>query len=231
MRTFDENTTELKSKISQTAAWVSFGAAALFLVLLLLLHFIKPEFNPSWNMISQYEIGNYGWIMQLAFLTLASSCFALVLAIHSQVRTIWGRIGLVLLLVTVIGMTIAAFNITDPITTPRAEMTAHGNLHGLGFLLGVPSQVIAILLISLTLRRNRAWVSARRVLLWTAQLPWLSVAVMGAIIIANGGKFGPGIFVGWPNRLYIISCCIWLMTVAWHALGIPRVGSENIINN
>ena len=208
--------------ISETAARVSFAAAATFLVLLAVLHFIKPEFDPSWNMISQYEIGRYGWVMQLAFLSLALSCLTLVVAIHSQVRTIWGRIGLALLLVTAIGMTIAAINVTDPITTPRAEMTAHGNLHGLGFILGVPSQMIAAVLISLSLRRNAAWLPARRALLWTAQLPWVSVVAMVVTLMVllprHGGKFGPGVVVGLPNRLYIIACCVWLMTVAWNAI-------------
>ncbi len=153
-------------------------------------------------MISQYEIGHDGWLMQLAFLSLALSCLTLVVAIHAQVWTIWGRIGLALLLVAAIGMTIAAFNITDPITTPKAEMSAHGNMHGNGFLLGVPGLTIAAVLISLSLRRNEAWSSARRALLWTAQLPWISLVAMIVTIMVmlpqNGGKFGPGVAVGCP---------------------------------
>ena len=221
-----DTTSKLFKALSETAARVSFVAAAIFLVLLAALHFIKPEFDPSWNMISQYEIGRYGWVMQLEFLFVALSCLTLGVAIHSQVRTIWGRIGLALLLVAAIGMTISAFNITDPITTPKAEMTAHGNLHGLGFILGVPGLTIAAVLISLSLRRNTAWSSARRVLLWTAQLPWVSVVAMVVALMVflplNGGKFGPGVAVGLPNRLYIIACCIWLMTVAWNAIPLSR---------
>ena len=213
--------TKQVSTMSGVAAMMSFAAAALFLVLLAALHFIKPEFDPSWNMISQYEIGHDGWLMQLAFLFLALSCVTLVVAIHSQVSTIWGRIGLTLLLIAAIGMTIAAFNITDPITTPKAEMSSHGNMHGNGFLLGVPGLTIAAVLISLSLHRNAAWSSARRALLWTAQLPWLSLVTMIVTLMImlpkNGGNFGPGVAVGLPNRLFIIACCVWLMTIAWHA--------------
>ena len=212
--------------ISETAARVSFAAAAAFLILLAVLHFIKPEFDPSWNMISQYEIGHDGWLMQLAFLFLALSCVTLVVAIHSHVWTIWGRIGLALLLMAAIGMTIAALNITDPITTPKAEMSAHGNMHGNGFLLGVPGLTIAAVLISLSLRRNAAWLSAQRVILWIAQLPWASLVAMIVTIMImlpkNGGNFGPGVAVGLPNRLFIIACCVWLMTVAWHAIQLHR---------
>jgi hypothetical protein len=49
--------------ISRTAARLSFAAAATFLVLLAALHFIKPELDPSWRMVSEYEIGRYGWVI------------------------------------------------------------------------------------------------------------------------------------------------------------------------
>jgi hypothetical protein len=192
------------------------------LILLAALHVIKSDMDPSWNMISQYENGRFGWIMQGAFLCLALSCASLVVAIGSQVRNTVGRIGLGLLVIAATGMTIAAFAVPDPVTTPKAEMTAQGNLHGLGFTLGVPSVTIAILLLSLSLRRNPAWASSRRALLWIAQLPWVAlVATLATIIVLlprHGGKFGPGVLVGFPNRLFVIACCVWLMTAAWGAL-------------
>jgi hypothetical protein len=33
-------------------------------------HFLKPEFDPSWRMVSEYAIGRWGWVMQLAFFSL-----------------------------------------------------------------------------------------------------------------------------------------------------------------
>ena len=210
------------TKAALAAAKLSFAAAAAFLILLAALHVIKRDLNPWWNMISQYEIGRYGWIMQVAFLCIALGCIGLAVAVRSQVRTIGGWIGLTLLLVAATGMAIAAFNIPDPITTAKADFTDHGKRHGLGFALGVPGITIAAVLLSLSLRRNAAWSSARRALLWSAQLPWIGLAAMVATIVVllprPGGKCGPGVFVGVPNRLFIAACCLWLMTVAWHAL-------------
>ncbi len=94
--------------ISLTAARLSLAAAAAFVVLLAALHVIKPELDPSWRFISEYEIGDRGWIMALAFLSLALSCVALFIAIRSQMRTIVGRIGLALLLLSAAGMIVAA---------------------------------------------------------------------------------------------------------------------------
>src|SRR6185436_17673348 len=85
-------TTKPVTAISLTAARLSFAAAVLFVVLLVALHFIEPEFNPSWRFISEYELGRYGWIMVLAFLSLAVSYVALFMAIQSQLRTLVGRL-------------------------------------------------------------------------------------------------------------------------------------------
>jgi hypothetical protein len=73
------------SDISVPAARISFVAAALSLVLLASLHFIEPEFNPSWRMVSEYANGHYGWVQQIVFLSLALSCVAMFTAIRSQV--------------------------------------------------------------------------------------------------------------------------------------------------
>jgi hypothetical protein len=205
--------------ISQTAARLSFAAATTFLVLLAALHFIKPEFDPSWRVISEYAIGDYGWIMVLAFLSLALSCVSLFVAIQSQTRTIGGKIGLAFLLVAAAGLIIAAIFTTDPITASRDELTTHGNLHGLGAALGTGFPIAATL-IGLSLARNEAWSPARRSLLWAAGLTWIGFLVFAlsmAIMFPDDGTFGPDVLIGWPNRFMIVAYSAWLMVVAWRA--------------
>src|ERR671912_2240548 len=96
----DTPTAKPVTAVSPTAARLFFSAAATFLVFLAALHFIKTSLDPSWHFISEYAIGEYGWIMVLAFLSLALSYVSLFVAIRSQLRTIGGRIGLAFLLVT-----------------------------------------------------------------------------------------------------------------------------------
>jgi hypothetical protein len=213
-------------EIPPTAARLSFAAAATFLVLLVALHYLKPRLDPSWRMVSEYEIGRYGWVMVVAFLSLASSCVALIAAIKPQIRTTGGRIGLALLLISASGMTVAAIFTSDPITASRSELTTHGNLHGLGALLGIPSFPVAATLISLSLARDQGWSAARRSLLWMAALTWIGLLVFissVAIMLPRGnGEFGPDVLIGWPNRLLVLSYSTWLMIVAWQAI---RAGS------
>jgi len=54
------------------AAWVAFASTGAFVVLLLLLHLVRSDLDPSWHFISEYEIGKYGWLMQLHSLRLPS---------------------------------------------------------------------------------------------------------------------------------------------------------------
>jgi hypothetical protein len=189
--------------------------------LLAALHLIKPELDPSWRMVSEYEIGRHGWIMQLAFLSLSLSCAALFAGVRSQVRTTGGKAGLAVLLVSAAGMTIAAVFTTDPITASRDELTAHGNLHGLGALLGIPTFPIAATLISRSLSHDGAFSPARRLLLWTVGLNWIGlltfVASVAVMLPQSGGRFGPDVLIGWPNRLFVVAMSLWLMVVAWQA--------------
>ena len=91
---------------------------------------------------------------------------------------------------------------------------------------GIPSFPIAATLISLSLARNRAWSPARRSLLWTVGLVWITLLVfilfMAVMLPQSGGKFGPEVLIGWPNRLFVVANSVWLMTVAWRAARLSR---------
>jgi hypothetical protein len=214
-------TTKPVMAISLIAARLTFAAAAIHLILLAALHIIKPDFDPSWRMVSEYSIGRFGWVMVLAFLSMALSCLYLFVAIRSQIGTNGGKIGLVLILIVAGALTAAAIFKADPMTASKDALTTHGNLHGLASMIGVPGFPIAAMLISISLVRNEAWYSARKSLLWTANLTWISVLLMlitlAITLPMSGGKFGPDVLIGWPNRLEMLVYCVWLMTIAWRA--------------
>jgi hypothetical protein len=199
--------------IGQVAARLAFGAAALSLVLLAALHVLSPEFDPSWRMVSEYALGEFGWVLTLMFVSLAISCAALFVAIRSTATTIAGKIGLAFLLAAVIGMTMGAL------------FDWQHNLHGLAALIGNPGFTLAALLIGLSLARIPPWSSVRRQILWAANLPWISFIFMLATVfsgLARSGSFGPSVLIGWPNRLLLLTYGIWLMIVAWWAAQVGR---------
>ena len=201
--------TTARPAISPAAAGLSIVTAATTLVLLVALYVVSPEFDPSWRMVSEYALGDYGWVLALMFLAWALSCVALFFAVKSQIQTVGGKIGLGFLLAAAVGMSMAAI------------FDVRHALHGLAALIGIPSLPIAAMLISVSLVRNQAWTSARRWLLWTASLTWISLVLMNAAVFIglsqSGGEFGPDVLAGWPNRFLVAAYCAWLITAAWRA--------------
>ena len=133
-----------------------------------------------------------------------------------------------MLLVSALGLTIAAIFTTDPITVSENAVTTEGTLHNLGGTLGIAMPFAAVL-IGWKLARNPAWSSARRPLVWATGLALVAFVVsfvsVGVMVSQSGGKFGPDVLVGWPNRLEIVAYSVWLMTVAWQARKLCRQGS------
>jgi hypothetical protein len=205
--------------IPAPAARLAVAAAGAVLVSLASLHVLSPEFDPSWRVVSEYANGRYGWVLSLMFASWAVSSWALAFTVWSQLSGIGGKIALCLLIAAGIGEAMASVcDINHP-------------LHGLAGIIGVLSLPVAAMMISVLLGRTPAWSPAKRVLLWTANLTWVSLALMvAALIIMIRGHAGAGgkmtirgfAVVGWTNRLLVIVYCIWVMTVALHAIHLRR---------
>lgn len=204
------------------AARFTLTASATFLVLLAALHLIKPELDPSWRFVSEYAIGPYGWLLRIAFFALALSCLAGSQLARLQVPTTADRIGAWLLAIVGVALAGAGVLAMDPITATKDQLTTHGSLHGLAAMIGIPTFPVAALLITRGLRRNDAWTFARRALQWTAHLTWISLvfmfAVLSVLLPRHGGAFGPGVWIGWPNRLLVVAYSVWLLIFARSAL-------------
>jgi len=201
---------------SLLAARAVLGVAAVALIALAALHVLKPEVNPSRNMISQYALGRHGWVMAFCFAAFAAASACLFVTLIASVSSLLGHIGLGFLLAAAIGLAMAAWFPMDPISTPPAQRSVSGTMHGMAFLLGVPCQLLAVLLVSLA----RAETSdASLPLLVLAGIVWLSLGVMMAIMLRVGPGHGPNPSVprsfGWSNRLFMVAYGVWLMVAAW----------------
>ena len=211
-------TTKQIGGVPRVAAGLAFVASLLFMILLAALHVLKPDLDPSWRFISEYELGDYGWLMRAAFFCLAFSCIGLSVALFLQVRSVGGYLGLALLLISALGMILAGVFAPD----------RDNRLHEVGAMLDcVP---FAALLINWSLSYNKFWSSARQMLLWTGGLPLIGLAIfivsMVVMLPRNGGQPGPEVLVGWPNRIMITLHCAWLMPVAWQTIHITRVKDQ-----
>jgi hypothetical protein len=198
-------------------ARISSWSAGVFLFILFWLHFIQSETDPSWNFISEYQVGPMGWLMSAAFFMLSTSCLFLMIALWKYLKSIGGIIGLFLLLMSATGMMIAAFNPTDPINTPLDKVTFQGELHQMGAMLDqIP---FAAILISIVLIRKHAFWKANKssliavTLLVSAGLILFIVSL--SMYMPADRIFGPHVPVGWQNRFMIVSQGVWIMVMAY----------------
>ena len=206
-------------------ARLAIGAAGATLLLLASLHVLSPEFDPSFRMVSEYALGQYGWVLSLMFLTWGISTWALAVALWPQVQTRAGKVGWWFLIIAGLGEALASvFDIT------------HATGHGIAGVLGIGGFPIAAVVLSVSLGRTQAWRGVKSLLLWIANLNWISVVLLiGALVLmtvqfvqVTGGHFPThapahlpaGVLGGdgWANRLIILSNCFWVFVAAWQVL-------------
>lgn len=203
---------------AHTSAKIAYISGISFIVLLGLLHFLEPEYAPSWHFISEYELGSFGWLMQIAFVAIALSCISLGMSLWPQLRSIGGRIGIIFLYVSAVGMIIAAFFVTDPLNA--AKITFHGQMHQLGPLFD--SVPVASLLITFNiLRKNPLWKPAKFSLWLCTLLVWAGIVLFAVSMVhyfPADHKFGPAQLLGWPNRIMISVQATWLIVTAKQAI-------------
>ena len=200
----------LPTKFARNAALVSSAGTCTFIVILVVLHVLRPDLDPSWRFISEYELGSHGWLMHVAFISLAIGTAAAAPAIISQARNIADYLGIALLLISAAGMTMAGVVAPD----------SNSGLHDIGAMLDLVP--LAALLLAWSLSRNEARASTRFSLWAVALLPLLGMVVfmvsMAVLLPRNGGRPGPSVVVGWQNRFMIITQCIWLLHTASRVL-------------
>jgi Protein of unknown function (DUF998) len=199
------------SYTDRVAAKVSLVAGATFTVLLLGLHLVEPEYDPTWRFVSEYALGHAGWMMTLAFLALAAALISTALSIVRHVQTVLGRLGLAVIALAASGFLLAATFRTDPMTTAPDAYTTSMQLHVLGASLDYSP--IGMLLAGWGLSRTNGWRHLPRRLLLIAGLPFL---LMISLIVAlpRDGHFGPGVYAGLIARFLLLSYLVWTTTIA-----------------
>ena len=115
------------SATSMLFSRLAVGCAALFAALLIALHFLEPEFDPLWRMISEYELGAVGWLMRIAFFAWGASVLLLVCALWGSLQTAGGAIGK--LWMAIIGVLMIGAGIFKPNPITENTTNLHNVLH------------------------------------------------------------------------------------------------------
>jgi hypothetical protein len=201
------------------SAYAAIGLACAFLSLLLLLHILKPELDPSWRWISEYEIGRFGWMMRLAFFCWGSAVLALTVTLWSSLQSALGGLGAVWLMVIAVALFGAGIFMTAPITdrTPSRENSLHA-ICGAVVILTFP---IAATVTALSLSGGTAvsgghgLVVVATTLAWVGLVTFLSSNIVAGVRSPSPERIGnPDIRVGWQNRFMVVTYVVWVVVVS-----------------
>jgi Protein of unknown function (DUF998) len=202
-------------------ALLTIGSGMVSLFCLLVLHFISPEFHPSWRMVSEYALGKHKGVLTAFFIFWGLSSLLLAALLWSVVSSIWAIIGLVLLVLSGIGAIMGGL------------FDVNHRLHGLSFGLGVPTFIVASLLIGYHLVSLDKWTPYRTPILVSAHSIWISCILMGvsmSVMFAGFKKAGvtwdkdappptevpEGVIAlgGYANRFLVVCYELWTILIA-----------------
>jgi hypothetical protein len=198
------------------------ATGAMSLLCLLVLHFLSPEYDPSWRMISEYAMGKYKAFLTAFFVLSAVCTMMLPFLLWNETAGLWSKIGLVLVFLSGVGALMGGlFDLKHP-------------LHGAAFALGVPTIMVGALLVSYHLVKRSDWAQYSTGTLLSAHAIWISLVLMGVsmAVMMNGFKqagvpMGPGArppdtvplgvvaVAGYFNRLLVICNTAWIMVMAY----------------
>lgn len=201
---------------------VILATGAMSLLCLLLLHFLSPEYDPSWRMISEYALGKYRAVLTAFFVLSAVCTMMLPILLWNETDGLWAKVGLALVLLSGVGALMGGlFDLKHP-------------LHGAAFALGVPTIMVGALLVSYHLVKRSDWAQYSTGTLLAAHAIWISLVLMGVsmVVMMNGFKqagvpMGPGAtppdtvppgviaVAGYFNRLLVVCNTAWIMAMAY----------------
>src|SRR5215472_10055259 len=200
--------------MQRIAARLSLGLSVAFFALLAVLHVLEPEFN-SGHLISEYQLGDYGFLMSLAFCLLGASALLVALSLGPRLHTQGGRIGWWGLLV--IGAAFFISGVFPPAQTP----VIIGYLHGKSALVVIFGSPIAFTFIDRSLARSEPQLLLSQRLRWATLLAWggFWLFLASLIVISLTGQMKTPLppWVSLANRFLIVTYGIWFVAAVWRA--------------
>jgi len=112
---------------------LGYGGIAAFVGGVVALHGLRANLDPTSHTISEYSLGDYGWLMRVAFGSLGLGVAATAIGLRwSFGSSLWRWLGYLSLAATAVGLFLDAGYNTD---RPGVSETFDGSVHGDGMLI------------------------------------------------------------------------------------------------
>ena len=181
---------------------------AYFVIVIVTLHFLRPDLNPISRPTSEYAVGPYGFLMTTAFLSMSVASLSLVIGLSKGIpQSARSRIGLILLGIWGVGVLVA---MSFPIDPEGSRQTITGIIHRINGPLGFLSLTIGTILVSKRFGRDTHWRPIYRTAL-SLSLVMLAAFIITAVNMATDSGFG-----GVSQRVFLIVFTTWFILTTLH---------------
>ena len=211
--------TSQKSRKKSSVAWltaISLTAISAFAILIIVLHFLRPDLDPIHRPTSEYAVGEFSYLMTTAFFCMSIATFALVVSLNKTIgRKAKSLIGLIFLTVWAVAVLVA---LSFPIDPEGAPTTTAGRIHQTNGPIAFLSLTIGVFLVSIRFKHDenmRSLYHTALILSLIMLLLFISVAVSLSIGLGLEGIF---------QRIYLIVVIVWFILV------LIRIRKNNIKN-
>jgi hypothetical membrane protein len=177
--------------------------AAYYMLVGIALHFLEPEYDPRFHFMSDYVWGAYGWLMTTTFFVLGLAVLAVAIGVQNVHQPSWSaRVGVGLLVIGGLFVCLAGVFRGFP-------------LHDVASAVGIPSIVMAVLLLSWSFRKASGWqvVHPATVL--------IAVGMFAAVVSMIVDVGMPGL----QQRAFLFLLLLWLCIVVH---GVVRVTARRV---
>jgi uncharacterized membrane protein len=142
-------------KTTKTIAFISLCSLVLFVIIIVSFHFLRPDKNMLSCFLSEYAVGDYGWLMTIAFYALAFAAAMLFRGLLLNTKS--SKTSNITLSIFCMGILLAGIFPTDIPGVPPP--TPHGLIHAIAGLFAFISLGISILAWGFVFKKNENWKS------------------------------------------------------------------------
>jgi Protein of unknown function (DUF998) len=199
---------------------LALAGAGIFAASIVFLHFVEKEFEPCCRFISEYVLGDWGWLMNTAFIAMGGAFMAVAHGLRSSLSP-GRRVTASVRLMYLVGITTVVsglFN-SDSIDDLNANRVSwHETVHDLAGFTGIIFMVVATLFLRGVFARDAQW---RRFAPHALMFAIASVAMFVLVMAAPMDSFGVA------QRAFVTVDVLWIGTLGCGLLGAePALPSE-----
>ena len=190
----------------QRVATVALAGITYYLVIVVAMHFLRPDINPIGQLTSDYKAGPYGFLMISALFIFGLGQAALVMGLYQGVsKPARSRVGLALLGLWAVGNLIAALFLSNQ---PGVPQTISGAIAELNGPVHVLSLVGGAILVSGRFKQDEKWRPIHRSASILSLVMLVEFIAVSLTVATESGIAGLG------QRILVVTALTWLALTA-----------------